>query len=268
MKSENDIKWKIPILVAVGVIALWVISGVILYKHEDRGSYGDMFGAVNALFSGLAFVGVIFAILLQKSELSLQRKELELTRKELSGQKDEMELQNRTLLKQSFENTFFQLLSLQQEILNSIDLVNHKQQNLVTSGRDCIKVFYERFQKLWGKNLSEFSGSSEMERINLTYLNFYGGLQGEIGHYFRSLYHIVKLIDQSEIDNKRLYTNLVRAQLSSYELVLIFYNGLSDMGSEKFKPLIEKYALLKNMPKNLLINPPDHEHLYSKSAYE
>lgn len=43
---------------------------------ERSGQYGDSFGAVNALFSGLAFVGVIVAILLQRQELQLQREEL------------------------------------------------------------------------------------------------------------------------------------------------------------------------------------------------
>lgn len=50
----------------------------------DRGAFGDMFGAINALFSGLAFAGIIFTILRQREELKLQRKELELTREELS----------------------------------------------------------------------------------------------------------------------------------------------------------------------------------------
>jgi hypothetical protein len=43
-----------------------------------------MFGAANALFSGLAFAGVIVAILLQRNELELQREELALTRHELA----------------------------------------------------------------------------------------------------------------------------------------------------------------------------------------
>jgi hypothetical protein len=51
---------------------------------SERGTFGDMFGAVNTLFSGLAFAGVIYAIFLQSQELELQRKELELTRTELS----------------------------------------------------------------------------------------------------------------------------------------------------------------------------------------
>ncbi len=258
---------KTPTFVILTIIAVWAISGWYLYDLPDRGTFGDMFGAINALFSGLAFAGVIFAILLQRKELSLQRKELELTRNELAGQKNEMELQNKTLLKQRFENTFFQLLSLQQEIINSIDLVDTNKQNLVTSGRDCIKIFYEQYRRSWDKRHDQFKDDTEREKINNIYLAFYNANQAEIGHYFRSLYHIIKLIDRSEIENKRVYTNLVRAQLSSHELTLLFYNCLSDLGVEKFKPLAEKYALFKNIPRSLLINPEEHEPLYKASAY-
>lgn len=55
---------------------------------EDAAEFGDMFGGVNALFSGLAFAGVIIAILLQREELRLQRKELEDTRAELRRSAD------------------------------------------------------------------------------------------------------------------------------------------------------------------------------------
>ena len=51
---------------------------------ETAGQFGDTFGAVNALFSGLAFAGLIYTALLQRLELGLQRQELELTRKELA----------------------------------------------------------------------------------------------------------------------------------------------------------------------------------------
>ncbi len=43
-----------------------------------------MFGAVNALFSGLAFAGIIYTIFLQKEELALQREELKANREELA----------------------------------------------------------------------------------------------------------------------------------------------------------------------------------------
>ena len=67
-----------------------------------------MFGSVNALFSGLAFVGVVVAILLQRQELIAQRAELELTRTEVRGQKEQLALQAKTMQAQQFEQTFFE----------------------------------------------------------------------------------------------------------------------------------------------------------------
>ena len=37
-----------------------------------RGTFGDMFGAVNALFSALAFAGVLYALMLQRQDLRQQ----------------------------------------------------------------------------------------------------------------------------------------------------------------------------------------------------
>lgn len=73
-----------PGLLALAVVILWVLCGIVLYRLPERGTFGDMFGTVNALFSGLAFVGVIYAIYLQRNELELQREELRSTRLELA----------------------------------------------------------------------------------------------------------------------------------------------------------------------------------------
>ena len=84
------------------VVLMWAATGVWLYGMPDRGTFGDMFGAVNALFSGLAFVGVIYAILLQSQELALQRTELELTRDELARSAEAQEQSQRSLMRQAF----------------------------------------------------------------------------------------------------------------------------------------------------------------------
>jgi hypothetical protein len=69
---------------AVGILLLWGGSAALLLycfpESEAHGTFGDMFGAVNALFSGLAFLGVIVAIILQRQELELQREELRASR--------------------------------------------------------------------------------------------------------------------------------------------------------------------------------------------
>lgn len=64
----------------VGVIAVWLLVGLVLptclhAEGNGRGTFGDQFGAVNALFSGLAFGGVIIALWLQQRELRIAIKE-------------------------------------------------------------------------------------------------------------------------------------------------------------------------------------------------
>jgi hypothetical protein len=52
-------------------------------NKDTPGQFGDMFGVINALFTGLALAGAIYTILLQRHELELQREELRLTREQL-----------------------------------------------------------------------------------------------------------------------------------------------------------------------------------------
>jgi hypothetical protein len=52
---------------------------------------GDSFGAVNALFAALAFGGVIVAILMQRQELQLQRRELHATLEEIKKSREAQE---------------------------------------------------------------------------------------------------------------------------------------------------------------------------------
>jgi hypothetical protein len=71
--------WVIPSIFC-GVIVLWASlawgSYAMLPTMTERGQFGDLFGTVNALFSGLAFAGVIVALLLQQRELRFQLAEL------------------------------------------------------------------------------------------------------------------------------------------------------------------------------------------------
>lgn len=75
-------------LVLIAVVLAQIVYGFVIFRvfgsdMAVRGQFGDLFGAVNALFTGLAFAGVIYTILLQRHELELQRDELRLTREEL-----------------------------------------------------------------------------------------------------------------------------------------------------------------------------------------
>jgi hypothetical protein len=92
---------KIILFAAIAVVVLWVCCWLLLKDEALRGTFGDMFGAVNALFSGFAFLGVTYAILLQRTELSLQREELTLTRQELAKSAEAQQKSEIALSKQA-----------------------------------------------------------------------------------------------------------------------------------------------------------------------
>ncbi len=234
-------------LVAVGFYAT-SFSGELADSNEIWGQFGDYLGGLlNPIFGFLSLIAIL-------ATLFVQGQELRYSTEELAKSAEALKLQSEAMVQQNFENTFFQLLRLHNDIVNAIDLRETQTLQVTSKGRDCFRPFYKRFKDHWTKQSSEHTDRSDRERINHLYLAYYPRIEAELGHYFRSLYNIVKLVDRSSVANKRLYTNLIRAQLSKFELALLFYNCLSDMGSEKFLPLIRKYDLLKMIPKNELID--------------
>ncbi len=108
----QDISRKAILWTLAGVVLLWALTPVVIYflplkDMSERGQLGDLFGSVNALFSGLAFAGVVFAILLQRQELTLQRQELRETRQEMKRTADAQDAAqqalNKTIWAQSFK---------------------------------------------------------------------------------------------------------------------------------------------------------------------
>jgi hypothetical protein len=258
-EQENDGLgpfYAVAIIVFLAVVLLGAGLWFALPDWATRGQFGDMYGVLNTTFSGLAFSALVFTLVLQRKELRLQRQELALTRAELEKQSAAQTEHARTALRQSFENTFFQLVRLHNDIVNAIDLVKAGEGTRVTKGRDCFQVFYKRLAEEYEPEArgNTHPAKATIHMLNDVYMRFYAKHEAELGHYFRSLYNAVKLVHQSNVPDKRLYTNLVRAQLSSNELLIVFYNCLSEMGREKFKPLAIEYALFKHLPINNLLN--------------
>ncbi len=262
------------------VVMLWFSSWLIITHYikdpTNQGTFGDTFGAVNALFSGLAFAGLIATLLYQKEELKLQREDLQQTREELKGQREEFEEQNKTLKRQRFENTFFNMLSLQQEITNNLFYQDEKEnEQTITQhtykGREVFKEIYENATvKYEGLIYSKNTGLKLVLKHNG--YNAYTAIADttRFDHYFRNLYRIFKYIDTTDLidQNERYqYACIVRSQLSDYELIMLFFNCLSDNGKEKFKPLIEKYAILKNIRHDLLPSAGKEMGNYLSGAY-
>ena len=289
-KEETKSRLWIWIVVAIiGVLAAWGLSWWLINKNIDcsteQGTFGDMFGAVNALFSGLAFAGLIVTLLYQKEELKLQREELRETRNELNAQKLEFQEQNKTMKRQRFENTFFNMLSLQQEIIANLSYEYYASPNIRPHNIP-EEIFYkgapkgqlhgrETFEGIYKHAIIEYNGARHADGIiKILKQNGYIAypvisVTTRFDHYFRHLYHIYKFVDTSDLieDSERYdYACIIRSQLSDYELVMMFYNCLTANGRDKFKPLIEKYAVFNNLRLELLAKVNDKEE-YAQGAY-
>lgn len=245
-------------LVAIGlVLFLWFGSWAFLIScysgltdWSQRGSFGDMFGAVNALFSGLAFAALVITVYLQSNALIQTRAEVE---------------------ERSFENKFFQLIHGYNDILNGIGKYQKVDGGIVRIvGRQRFEKLYQEYQGEFNTQLQKAQQEDPFKLVQRTYKTFFERNEAELGNYFLNLYNIVAFIDRSSISNKKDYTRLLRAQLSSYEVLLLFYNCLSEYGHEKFKPLLEKYSLLEHLPNKLLSDilrtPTNHRSMYDPSA--
>ena len=101
-KVARRVPWWVRAAAGV-VITLWVavvVYGFLLLRVgngqvtiTNAGQFGDFFGAINALFSGFAFIGLTYTIHMQRQELELQRKELRAQRKEMKGSNEQLKAQ-------------------------------------------------------------------------------------------------------------------------------------------------------------------------------
>ncbi|ALN64451.1 hypothetical protein GLA29479_3598 [Lysobacter antibioticus] len=252
----------VVIAAAAGTIAIGLYAfnfgGSFSEEKSAWAEFGDYVGGtLNATFAFLALIALALTLRVQSIELKLSTEELRRSAKALDEQ-------NKSLATQTFENTFFQLIRLHNDIVSSLDLRSAGQ--VTIQGRDCFSVFRKRLMNEMLKLRRGDYHPDEDEGFHTCYEEFWKQNEQNLGHYFRHLYRIYKFLDESDITNKNSYSGIVRAQLSSSELTLLHYNGISKYG-EKFKPLIEQYAILKNMSDLGLIGLPQDRDTYSKNAY-
>ncbi|WP_157257854.1 putative phage abortive infection protein [Methyloversatilis universalis] len=259
-RSESGV-WFWTLLAFGFVAATWCATWYFLRNQEQRGTFGDMFGGTNALFTGLAFVGVIATILLQRLDLKRQAQELQETREEFRGQRKQLELQSATFLLQRFEGTFFQLFNLYVTIADATlrREPTARKGNLMELTR----------MRMNSEILAEMSAHETFEDcVSAAYRTVLNDRTfAFLPRYYRALYSVLSYVDRSQVDDPRFYANLIRSEFTEDECVLLAYIGLTDIGRAKLKPLIERYKLLKHVPSQFLF---DHQPLfkaYHRSAF-
>ncbi|MDA2738634.1 hypothetical protein PDQ75_26200 [Bacillus cereus group sp. Bc015] len=143
------------------------------------------------------------------------------------------------------------------------DIIQDFEKNIKNKGERCGEILGDFDFKSYFKNESENENKIKHEYITEFKMNYYDDslieLKHEayeilykkhenlIGHYYRNLYRIVKLIQDNTFDSesqerdneeKRKYRGILRAQLSSFELLMLFYNISYSEKGKNFKKLI------------------------------
>ncbi len=126
------------IIAIIFVFIIWISSGLTIYhlldNWSDRGTMGDMFGAVNALFSGLAFATLLYTLQLQREEIKLNRTEITLNRNELS-KSVKAQQESQEVLKQQVAQTH---LTAQLNAMNTVINYYNNQIESNKSSKDTI----------------------------------------------------------------------------------------------------------------------------------
>jgi hypothetical protein len=247
--------WSFLVLLN-GVRFGWTLSG----EHAVWGQFGDYLGGVlNPVFAFAAFLILLCTLYDQRLHIEEER-------------------ETRTL--QDFENTFFQLLHRFNDVLSDMrfardvnvrsDVGLLEVRVVATQGRGAMRSMFLTFKEGCeshpphvGVDLVKYYGERNSD--------FYQEWEHELGINFRTLYHIFRFIDSSSLSfEKRVqYADIAPAQLSAYELAMIFYNGLWGEGRSGFRSLIEKYGLLKHLKKQTVVKESDlaNSDMYAELAF-
>ena len=239
-----------------------VLTSGSIIDFTETGQIGDTIGGIMGPFVAMMAAYLTFiAFWVQKQANDAQRQDIKVER---------------------FNSNFYNLLNIHQQITSSLDyntyeILNGKYEYITYKGRDVFQRTFLTIEEFDRKG--DYVGRGMKERIKKLGLESYmdSKLPTYFDHYFRNMYRIVKYVDETDVfdtdkisidtfQKKKEYITILRSTLSRYELVWLFYNTLSEYGRAKFKPLVEKYALLNNLRVELLVNPQD-VYLFDASAF-
>lgn len=274
-QSINDVERIIRVvrflalgLVIAGLVIAVLFVGRFTLSPEDLEKLGTFLAGTTGVLWALAGLTLVYvAFLGQQLQILHQKEDLRLTREAFKQQQLEMQLQTEEFENQRFDNTFFALLGSHQDLVKTSEID-------IGSGP---KVGAEGFSLLVAKLTRRYQDAREkdgksgsLDLVKRIYLEEFRNFEGTLGPYFHSLYHILKFVDDRPLpldraDERRRYTNFVRARLSFAELIILFYSGLSEQGAG-MRSLIERHALLKHLAPDRLLDP-EHRAAYRPAAW-
>lgn len=306
-QKEKKETWLISLFI-IGIVVLWFLFPWALKyltdffqwnirNTEDTnfGTFGDTYGALNTLFSGLAFSTLIITLILQRKELQLQRKavqdqHLEIQRSnQIADQQRIIADQQATLINEQIREAqrqnFYTLL------FKFFDEKNNRKQRLIVRYKVAIlsdvhndgvfKVFSTQFLKyLTSSTISlsseEYSSNIQTKREERIYTLLQGyiskcnetSMTFEDSSYFEYILFILDYINQNiHLIERNNIINTFLSFFTFHETICMACIAVTRIS--KLEMYINKFGLLRNLDKNLLDPSQLHnlELLFENSAF-
>lgn len=290
MKIPERIKNNPLSSLIIFVLLLWSIYPLALKLVFNKdwnslGPFGDTYGALNTLFSGLAFAVLILSLFLQRKELEAQRIELEAQRFEIKesnliaeAQRKITEQQAQLIEQQILDSkvqAFYQLL------FNYLEKREMKLKDLRISpngdvyGNRVLQRFCDRFEEKLKNTLSD---RSKIEQENSEVLSDKIIEAIEYAHsstrncikkneYFEYIYFILNFIKMHE--NLKITANAVRTFIAYQSIEEMYCMFLFSTEDEFLYEYIEEFSLLSKInfyDENPIMTSLIHR-MYDENAY-
>ena len=256
--------------IAIGLLiggAAFIVIAVLLYSNNQVVDFSksidaNLYSSFGSFLSGtVGCMWSLASVLLFYRTLIMQKEQIVSDQKEMNSRIKQIQDQNDQFAQERIENTFFNLLNYHHVIIDNIEFKNPSDPKVSINGKECFKKLYYIFTANMD---AQEKGNGKKKSIEI-FGELLDKYQESIGSYFRNLYNIFKYIDNSCLKNKKEYTNLIRAQLSTYELLLLYYNCATTHG-QKFSKYAVKYELFDNVNISKLIDK-SHSLFYPKNAF-
>lgn len=218
----------------------WPISEFSIAKS---GTFGDSFGVVTSLFSGLAFAGIILTILLQRQELTESREIFRIQR---------------------FEGSFYRLLELYRKNLEEIKITDAKSGNIYYA-IDALNFIC----KTLNETMQKYSSFLEDENRRVIYeAQLFVEVQKLIRRQARYLGTLQSLLELIERDlptksEREPYWSIVANQLTSHEARYLFFCCLVSNKDDPLLALMHSSGMIGQRLKNNNISTT-HKSLYER----
>jgi uncharacterized membrane protein len=225
------------------------------------GTLGDFFGGVlNPILTFFTLIALVLTVVMQRMQLR--------------DTKVEVEENSRLARLQTFETTFFNLINLHTTTVQELRLARGQITATIFAVYKSGNPNARPTQSSDSKYSNDITGRAvfsevihnlqlSLQNAHPTPVKAYSIIQKQhnhvLGKYFRNLYQILEFIDEfsgryiadpqkpSAIPGKR-YADILRAQLSTDELILLFYNCVGKMVDDgEFREKVKKYELLEHM---------------------